>query len=245
MSTEIPAPGGKVAKRVLHFFWLTDYSGSMGGTKIATLNQAIREALPEVKKAIDSHPQVKIKMRAIKFADDAEWHVGPEAMPLEKFSWPELDVDGVTATAQAINLLADELTIEKMPRRGLPPVCLLVSDGFCTDSEEDYLAAIAKLEHQPWGKKAVRLAIAIGDELDYDEEQLLKFVSHKEIGVLKAHNPGELVNYIRWASVTATVGASHGKSRGESSMTDTSDNIILGPAPSLAESDDVNSNDVF
>jgi uncharacterized protein YegL len=239
MSTNIPSPAGVVAKRALHFFWLTDYSGSMGGTKIATLNQAIREAIPDIRKALNSHPQVEVKMRAIKFANDAEWHVGPEPVPLDKFTWPELEADGITATAQAIELLAEELSLEKMPRRGLPPVCLLVSDGLCTDSDDEYLQAIAKLKRQPWGKKAVRLAIAIGDELDYDEEQLLKFVSHQEIGVLKAHNPGELINYIKWASVTATVGATQGKSKGTSSMSDSNDNVILSPPPTLADSNDV------
>jgi uncharacterized protein YegL len=242
MTTEIPTPAGEVAKRPLHFFWLTDYSGSMHGKKIATLNQAIREALPEIKKTVNNHPQVEVNMRAIKFADEANWHVGPEPVSLEQFEWPELEVDGITATAQAINLLAQELTLEKMPRRGLPPVCLLVSDGFCTDSEKDYLEAIAKLLKQPWGKKAVRLAIAIGQESEYDENQLLKFVSHQEIGVLKAHNPAELVNYIKWASVTATVGASQGKSKAES-IDKASNNVILtpppAPQPTLSDSNEV------
>ena len=39
-----------------------------------------------------------------------------------------------TATAQAIRMLATELTTENMPRRGYPPVCILVSDGHCTDT---------------------------------------------------------------------------------------------------------------
>jgi uncharacterized protein YegL len=243
MPTNIPTPAGEVAKRPLHFFWMTDYSGSMKGKKIATLNQAIREALPEVKKALNTHPQVDVKMRAIKFADDASWHVGPEPVSLEQFAWPELSFDGITATAQAINLLAGELTLENMPRRGLPPVCVLVSDGFCTDPEKEYLDAIAKLNSQPWGKKAVRLAIAIGDESDYDEDQLLKFVSHPEIGVMKAHNPAELLNYIKWASVTATVGASLGKSKADSSIGETSNNVILSPPPieqpTLSDSNEV------
>lgn len=240
MTTDIPSPSGEVAKRPLNFFWLTDYSGSMSGQKIATLNQAIREALPEVKKALSHHPQVQVNMRAIKFADKAAWHVGPDAIPLENFSWPELDVDGMTATAKAINLLADELSFEKMPRRGLPPVCLLISDGFCTDPEQEYINAINKLISKPWGKKAVRLAIAIGDESDYDEEQLLKFVSHKDIGVLKADNPAKLIKYIKWASVTATVSASQGnlkENRGN-------DNIILTPPPTHQPTL-VDSNDVF
>jgi len=138
----IPVPEGEVVKRVLQFFWLTDYSGSMSGTKIATLNQAIREAIPEVKKAVASHPEVQIMMRAIKFSDDADWHVGPSSIPIEQFSWPELKVDGRTATSKAIRLLASELDVEKMPRRGYPPVCILVSDGYCTDSQEEYDSAI-------------------------------------------------------------------------------------------------------
>jgi len=40
MASPIPVPEGTPVKRTLHFFWLTDYSGSMSGTKIATLNQA-------------------------------------------------------------------------------------------------------------------------------------------------------------------------------------------------------------
>ncbi|ALG69387.2 tellurium resistance protein [Beggiatoa leptomitoformis] len=240
MSPVIPVPEGEVAKRPLHFFWLTDYSGSMSGKKIAVLNQAIREALPEIRKALINHPQVQIMMRAIKFSDTAAWHVGPTPVSLEQFSWPELGVAGLTATAQAIHLLADELQLEKMPRRGLPPVCLLVSDGFCTDTEEEYLQAIRALDSQPWGKKAVRLAIAIGDETDYDEEQLLKFVSHREIGVLKAHNPAELLEYIKWASITASIGASQGKSKG-SHTPDAVGNVVLTPPPQpiLSASEDV------
>ena len=28
-------------------------------------------------------------MRAIKFSDDASWHVGPDPVPLADFTWPE------------------------------------------------------------------------------------------------------------------------------------------------------------
>ena len=51
MSAAVPVPEGAIAQRTLQFFWIADYSGSMTGRKIATLNQAIREALPEVRNA--------------------------------------------------------------------------------------------------------------------------------------------------------------------------------------------------
>jgi uncharacterized protein YegL len=243
MSTGIPVPAGEITQRILHFFWIADYSGSMSGKKIATLNQAIREALPEVRKALASHPEVSLMMRAIKFSDTANWHVGPQAVPLERFVWPELSTAGGTSTAQALRLLAAELALEKMPRRGCPPVCILISDGYCTEPAGEYDAAIAELLKLPWGRRAVRLAIGVGDESVYDEDELLKFVSHQEIGVLKADTPGKLVHYIVWASVAASVGASVGKSKmGASGPNDP--NVAL-PAPEPLPTADSNALDVF
>lgn len=231
MSTAVPVPDvGTITQRPLQFFWLADHSGSMSGKKIAILNQAIREALQPVRDAVANHPEVAIMMRAIKFSDSANWHVGPAPVPVVQFVWPELTVSGGTCTAQALRLLAGELTMEKMPRRGYPPVCILVSDGFSTDPPEEYEAAIAEIVKQPWGKRAVRLAIAVGDPADYDENELLKFVSHSEVGVLKADTPQKLINYIRWASVAATVGASVGKSKASGANPD-AQNIILPVQP--------------
>jgi len=231
----IPIPDGQVARKQLHFFWLADCSDSMRGKKIATLNQAIREALPEVQKAVAAYPQVDIRMRAIKFSDDASWHVGPDPVTLDEFVWPELETSGLTATAKALRLLAGELSIERMPRRGLPPVCILISDGFCTDPREEYDAAIAELGKIPWGIKAVRLAIAIGDESDYNAPELLKFTNQESVGLLKAHSPEELVAYIKWASVSASVASSRGRSREMPAAEDTS-NVSLESPPQMITS---------
>ena len=239
MSSGIPMPEGQVAKRELHFFWLADYSGSMSGKKIATLNQAIREALPAIQQAVAQHPEIEIKMRAIKFADTADWHVGPNAVHVNQFVWPELGVDGCTSTAQAIRRLAEQLTTDQMPQRGLPPVCILISDGCCTESPSTYDRAIQDLVALPWGKKSVRLAIAIGEERDYDEKELLKFVSHPEIGVLKAESVEQLVGYIKWASVEATVGASLSRSKAGTPTNNTSQNVILPPPPAITSSGDI------
>ena len=232
MASPIPVPEGTPVKRTLHFFWLTDYSGSMSGAKISTLNHAIREALPELRQAVTAHPEVQIMMQAIKFADSASWHVGPTAVSLEQFVWPELRIAGTTATAQAIRMLAAGLTTENMPRRGYPPVCILVSDGHCTDPPEEYDRAITELLDLPWGQRTVRLAIAIGkDEAGYDEAALLKFVSHQEIGVLQARNPEELVHYIKWASIAASVGSSQGKSQARSGSQNDAFVVLSSPPP--------------
>ena len=231
----VPIPDGQVVRKKLHFFWIADCSDSMRGKKIATLNQAIREAVPEVQKAVAAYPQVEIVMRAIRFSDTAEWHIGPEPVPIEQFVWPELETAGLTSTAKAIRLLTGELSIERMPRRGLPPVCILISDGYCTDPREEYENALTELSKIPWGVKAVRLAIAIGDESDYNEAELLRFVNQEQVGLLKAHSPEELVTYIKWASVSASVASSRGRSRDAKSMGEVS-NVNLESPPTMITS---------
>ena len=58
------------------------------------------------------------------------------------------------------------------------------------------------LLHLPWGKKAVRIAIAIGQ--DADNEVLEQFTGNKEL-VLQANNPQALVKMIKWASTAASM----------------------------------------
>jgi uncharacterized protein YegL len=240
-----PVLEGEITKRPLQFFWLVDCSGSMRGKKIATLNQAIREAVPEILRALEAHPEVQVMMRAIAFSSSASWHVGPEAVKLEDFTWPPLHADGYTATASAIELLLEELDIDKMNRRGFPPVCVLLSDGYCTEPEEQYERAIRKLDHAPWGRKAVRLVIAIGDGSEYDEQALLRFTNHPEVGVLKANTPGKLVEYIKWASVTASVSSSQSKTfynddEVEGGEGEGARNVILASAPQSIQIEDAN-----
>jgi uncharacterized protein YegL len=230
-STLPPAPTGPIVRRELQFFWLADHSGSMGGPKIAALNQAIREAIPEIRKALVSHPEVQIMMRAIRFSSSAAWHVGPSSVSLDQFVWHDLDADSTTATDAAIKLLMTELDVQKMPARGYPPVCILISDG-CCDNAADYERAISALKSIPWGLKAVRLAIGIRDRSGsgYSESELLKFVSHPEVGVLDADSPEKLTQYIKLASVAASVGASVGRSK---AGTTADQHVVLPPIKTM------------
>jgi uncharacterized protein YegL len=238
--SDIPVPGGEVVARSLQFIWLVDNSGSMSGSKISTVNQAIRDALPFIRDAVSKHPEVEVNMRAISFESVAQWHVGPVETPLTTFVWPDLKAMGSTATHEAIDMLAGALDVSKMPKRNAAPVCILVSDGYCDDSDA-YDAAIARLKATPFGKKAVRLAIAVQDQSGFAEDELIKFVSHPEIGVLKADTPQQLVAYIKWASVAATVATSKGKSSTNKQGADLTNVVIQPPAFNFSSS----SGDVF
>ena len=137
-------------------------------------------------------------MRTLKFSTGATW-VTPTPVNVEDFAWDDLDAGGVTDLGKAFEMLAAQLTIPPMSDRALPPVIVLLSDGQPTD---DYKSALDRLLHLPWGKKAVRIAISIGQ--DADDDVLQQFTGNSEL-VLQANNPQALVKMIKWASTAASL----------------------------------------
>lgn len=188
-------PGGELATRPLHFIWIVDCSGSMAANgKIETVNNAIREAIPFMQEVADQNPNANVLVRAIKFSSGAQWHVSQPTL-IAEFKWENLTAEGVTDMGRAFSMVAEQLKIPPMTERGLPPVLILISDGQPTDDISKGLRAIME---QQWGKKAVRQAIAIGEDADLDVLQ--KFIGHSEIKPLQANNPEALTRYIKWAS---------------------------------------------
>jgi uncharacterized protein YegL len=196
-------PGGPLAARPLHFFWIADCSGSMATRgKIQALNHAIREAIPHMQQVADQNPNAQVMVRAVAFSDSARWHILTPT-EVEKLTWTDLRSTGVTAMGEALSLVADQLRMPPMDSRALPPVLVLISDGQPTD---DFNGGLRRLLSEPWGKKAVRIAIAIGDDADMDV--LAKFIDNPEIPPLKADNAENLVKYIKWASTAVLQAAS-------------------------------------
>jgi uncharacterized protein YegL len=195
---ELKRPGGELASRPLHFIWVVDCSGSMYGEKIGAVNHAIQSTTPEMAGAAENNPNAQLLVRTLKFSTGATW-VTTSPVNVEDFSWTDLDAEGVTDLGKAFDLLAAQLTIPPMSDRALPPVLVLLSDGQPTD---DYKSSLTKLLALPWGKKAVRIAISIGQ--DADDTVLYEFTGNKEL-VLQANNPAALVKMIKWASTAASV----------------------------------------
>lgn len=201
--TEIKRPGGEMVSRPLHFIFLADCSGSMSyDGKMVALNNAIREALPHMKSVADENPNAQVLVRAIKFSNGAQWHIS-QPTEMENFNWIDLQANGGTDLGKAFELLSEQLKMPPMNDRALPPVLVLISDGQPTD---DYQIGLQKVLDLPWGKKAVRISIAIGD--DADTSVLEKFVNNPEIPVLQANSPEMLVKYIKWASTVVLKSAS-------------------------------------
>ena len=197
MTSTFKRPGGEISSRPLHFIWIVDCSGSMVGEKIQSLNYAIRQTIPDMRQAAEENPNAQVLIRAVKFSQGASWHIATPT-PVQEFEWIDLKADGVTDMGKAFELVSDQLQMPPMPERALPPVLVLLSDGQPTDQ---YRKSLEKLLSLPWGKKAVKIAIAIGQ--DADLEVLKEFVNNKEIPVLQANNPQALIKYIKWASTVA------------------------------------------
>lgn len=195
-------PGGPIATRPLHFIFITDCSGSMSGAKIQALNEAIRTAVPKMREVAQGNPNAEVLVRAVRFSSGAQWHLS-QAAKVQDFEWKDLSADGSTDMGQALSLVADALKVPPMSTRALPPVLVLLSDGQPTD---DFSSGLKALMDQPWGKKAVRLSIAIGE--DADVGVLQRFIGHPELKPLRANNAEELTRYIRWASTAVLQAAS-------------------------------------
>lgn len=198
MAEKLKRPGGELATRPLNFYWIVDCSGSMYGEKIGTVNHAIQSVIPEMADEAANNPNAQLLIRTLRFSDTASW-VTDAPVPIDEFNWDDLDAFGVTEMGAAFELLSQELTIPPMSERALPPVLVLLSDGQPTD---DYRGSLEKLLHLPWGKKAVRIAISIGS--DVNDEILAEFTGDRNL-VLKANNAIMLTKMIKWASTAASM----------------------------------------
>ena len=195
---ELQRPGGELATRPIHFFWVVDCSGSMYGEKIGIVNNTIQECIPEMRNSADNNPNAQLLIRALQFSSGASW-ITTSPVPVENYSWEDMEANGLTELGKAYDLLAAQLSIPPMPARALPPVIVLLSDGQPTD---DYKKSLDKLKGMPWFRKAVKIAISIGQ--DADDDVLIEFTGNKEL-VLQANNATALAKMIKWASTTASM----------------------------------------
>jgi uncharacterized protein YegL len=238
-------PGGRMASRPLHFIWLADGSGSMRvDGKIQALNHAIREAIPHMRSAARENPHASVFVNAIQFADEAHW-MGERLTPVSEFRWLDIEAGGVTALGEALTMVGDALQPPLMTERALPPVIALVTDGLPTD---DFHAGLNHLLSKPWGRQAVRIVVAIGEDSTSNEAQEIfrAFIANEALRPFQANNPEVLVEAIRWVStavlksVSSPVsqiaeGAQAGVEQGQDAPTPASPEVTSGSEEAEAD----------
>ena len=189
-----------IPRRTMVLFFVVDCSGSMRGEKIGTVNNAIREVVPELKDISEENADAQIKIATLQFSSGAKWNVD-EPVPAESFRWQDLDAEGITDLGEACRLLNDKLSRKAFmsdATGSFAPAIFLLSDGGPTD---DYKKGLGKLKENNWFKKAIKVAIAIGEDANTDV--LAEFTGNIE-SVITVHSPEALKKWIRFVSVRAS-----------------------------------------
>jgi uncharacterized protein YegL len=199
----MPRPGGMMSRRQLHFMWLLDVSGSMNADgKIQALNVAIRESIPQLQAAARDNPNVDVLVRAIVFSNGARWHL-ERPTPVAELRWEDATAAGHTDMGAAFRLAAQALKVPPMPERAVSPVLVLVTDGHHTD---DFEGGLVALMSERWGREAVRLAVAIGRDVNL--AALQTYIGNDELRPVTANDPEALMQKIRWVSRSGVESAS-------------------------------------
>ncbi len=190
----------EVARRTMTLFFVVDTSGSMDGSKMGTLNAAVEEVIPEIRKISGENADAAIKIAVLEFSSGARW-ITPAPMNAEDFTWSFLDADGLTDFGEACKALNEKLSRKAFmsdAAGSFAPAIFLLSDGEPTD---DYRPELEKLKQNNWFRKAIKVAVAIGE--DANRDVLSEFAGNKE-AVLSVHTPEALAKMIRFVSVTAS-----------------------------------------
>ncbi len=190
----------KIARKTMVLFFLVDTSGSMSGNKIGSLNDAVRETVPDLKDLSSNNPDAAIKIAALQFDSDVSW-LYPQPIDSEDFVWNDLSVGGMTSLGEALKELNSKLSKEQFLQEAAgsyAPVIILLSDGAPTD---DYKKELENIKKNNWFKHAIKIAIAIGN--DAIKSMLAEFTGNNE-AVIEVHNKSALKAIIKFVSVTSS-----------------------------------------
>lgn len=186
----------RLRRRNLYLFMLVDVSGSMAPDgKMPSLNTAIEEALPHLRRVAIDAPAISVLTQVLTFGSSATWI--DEPVPIESFTWDDLEAEagGFTEVGQALHMLTNKL--DELPIASVvPPAILLVSDGLPTDiTPPTFAEAIDRLEAHPLGRSATRMAVGIGRDADLDT--LRRFLGPHGSEPVRADSPQQLMVQVR------------------------------------------------
>ena len=226
-------PGGGISRRPLHLFLLADCSGSMKANgKMQALNFAIASMLPHLAAWERDQEQAHVLVRAISFADTAQWAI-KDPTPVAAVRWAPLHYveKGLTAMGAALRLVAEELQAGRIEDRALRPAILLITDGRPTDPAE-FDNGLRVLFAASAGRAAIRLAVAIGRGAN--SEYLARFVDDPTVPVLVADDAEQITERLVAASLALSRMSQVGANRGAVAR----GLVPEAPAPSPGSEDD-------
>ena len=233
----------EVPRRTMVVFFIVDTSGSMQGAKIGAVNSAIEEVLPEIAKISDENADAEIKIAVLDFSTDAKW-LTPKPIDASNYAFNYLEAGGLTALGDACIKLNEKLSRKQFMAEAVgsfAPALFLLSDGEPTDNWE---RGLAKLKENKWYQKAIKAAVAIGNDADINV--LEAFTGNIE-SVLTVHIPAALAKMITFITVTvseigsksSSVGLGVGNSSTDAIQTKQDDfnDALAAMAPAIVSND--------
>lgn len=181
-----------IAKRQMVIFFLCEASDSMQGTKIAALNEALSELMPELDEAVGSDIEAKVAVLA--FSNGCEW-MYPTPLPIDSFQFKRMHSGGANCdlgeALKELNKRMSKTEFLAAPSASVAPAIFLFCDGTATD---DFDSALNELKQNNWFKYAFKVAVPVGDEAD--KEMLAKFTGNIE-AVITVHKPECIKKWLR------------------------------------------------
>lgn len=190
-----------IPRRKMTLFFMIDCSGSMCGSKIGSVNDAIENVLPMIGEISDENPDAEINVAALEFSTGTNW-LYDEPKEAKDFIWQQVKADGLTSLGEACREMNRKLSrnggFMSSPSGCFAPAIILLSDGGPTD---DFEKGLSVLQGNSWFKNAIKIAIAIGDDVDMD---VLKSFTGSVEAVIKVHNIDALKQMIRVIAITSS-----------------------------------------
>ena len=190
----IMLPGGISRQaRKMPLLILADTSGSMGGAKIASLNQALLELVQELR--ADEMTSETVVLSLIGFSNSVQEVCILE--PVRNVNIPPLTASGSTAMGQAFRVALPHLS----DRSRLPASCATPTIALCSDGQpnDEWRQPLEELKRHPLVSRAARVALAIGD--DADTGVLAQFIGNPELPVLRADEATKIQSFFRWVTL--------------------------------------------
>ena len=190
----------EIPRRTMTLFFMIDTSGSMAGSKIGAVNDAVVNVLPLLHEISAENPDAEIRVAALEFSTTCNWLYNEPKLASE-FVWQDVQASALTSLGAACKELSSKLSrngFMQSASGSFAPAIILLSDGTPTD---DFESGLAVLKNNNWFKAAIKVAVAIGE--DADKNILAQFTGTSE-AVFTVHNIDALKQIIRVVAVTSS-----------------------------------------
>ncbi|MCL1921422.1 MAG: VWA domain-containing protein [Kiritimatiellaeota bacterium] len=201
LTDNVPIP-----RKTMVLFFMIDTSWSMRGAKIDAVNSTIKEVIPELENLSDANADAQIKIATLAFSTGARWLTPRGPIAVENYVWKDLTAQGLTDFGDACVELNQKLSTSvtgfmREATGSFAPAIFLLSDG----RPGSYKKKLGELRKNDWFRKAIKVAVAIGN--DADCSILAEFTGTGET-VVTVHNVAMLKKMIKFVSVRASEVAS-------------------------------------